>query len=281
MLPLITLCSLLAAGDSALLAGAVQEVATGFKFTEGPLWVEDQGLLFSDIPADTIYRADGGVFRRPSGKSNGLTLDREGRIIACEHGTRAVTRMEKDGSVETIADQYDGKKFNSPNDVVLRSKGDIFFTDPPYGLEGRPAELGFSGVYRIDPDGSVTVLDKSMTHPNGLAFTLDEKTLYVGDSHNGFIRVYSVTPEGTLENGRTFCDVPSPDGMKTDETGRLWTTAADGVRVYEPDGSLCGTVEFPRQPTNCAFGEQDAMTLYVTAREAVYKVRTRVKGLRP
>lgn len=266
-------------GIEELVLTPAELVAEDFQFTEGPLWLPGEGFVFSDIPADTIYRADKNVFRKPSGKSNGLALDKENRLVACEHWNRRVTRTEKDGTITVLADSYQGKKFNSPNDLVVRSDGCIYFTDPPYGLEGREPELDFSGVYLIDPKGGISLLFDEWKHPNGVALSPDEKRLYVGDSGAGLINVFDVNPDGTITNGRLFAEVPGPDGMKVDEEGRLWTTARDGVRVYTPDGAHVGTVAFPQVPANCAFGGDDGKMLLVTARTGVYKVQCAAKGL--
>lgn len=281
MISLVVWSTLIVQPSEELVTGPVETIAEGFQFTEGPVWLPSGILLFSDIPADTIYRADKTVFRKPSGKSNGLTLDGEGRLIACEHWNRRVTRADKDGGITVVADRYDGKKLNSPNDVVVRSDGTVFFTDPPYGLEGRQAELAFRGVYAVSPDGRIRLLTDEFKTPNGLAFSPDEKTLYIGDSGEGFVRAYDVAKDGTLTNGRLFCRIPVPDGMKVDNRGRLWCTAEDGVRVFDPTGEHVGTVAFPQPPANCAFGDEDGKTLYVTARTGVYKVRCAVEGLRP
>lgn len=281
MISLLALSAFVAGASEELVTGPVETVADGFQFTEGPVWLPSGVLIFSDIPADTIYRGDKTVFRKPSGKSNGLTLDRQGRLIACEHWNRRVTRTEKDGRVTVVADTYDGKKLNSPNDAVVRSDGTIFFTDPPYGLEGREAELPFRGVYAISPAGELRLLTDEFKTPNGLAFSPDEKTLYIGDSGEGLVRAYDVAKDGALANGRLLCKLPVPDGMKVDEHGRLWCTADDGVRVFAPTGEHVGTVAFPQPPANCAFGDEDGKTLYVTARSGVYKVRCAVPGLRP
>lgn len=279
---LFMLSALCCGAEDALTVGPVEAVATGFQFSEGPVWLPGTGLVFSDIPADTIYKTDRTEFRKPSGKSNGLTADREGRLIACEHLNRRVTRTEKDGTVTVLAEQYLGRKLNSPNDVVVRSDGTIFFTDPPYGLEGREAELPFTGVYCITPEGELRLLSVYFRNPNGLAFSPDEKTLYIADSGEGFIEAFDIGKDGILRNARLFCkDIVSPDGMKVDADGRVWTTAQDGVRVYRPNGELVATIPFPEQPANCAFGDEDAKTLYVTARHGLYKVRCTVKGLRP
>jgi gluconolactonase len=282
MIALLIASAMCCGAEGDLVAGPVETVAVGFEFLEGPLWLPGTGWIFSDIPADTIYKADKTVFRKPSGKSNGLTVDREGRLIACEHWNRRVTRTEKDGTVTVLADQYLGRKLNSPNDVVVRSDGMIFFTDPPYGIEGREAELPFKGVYCITPEGEVKLVSVYFTSPNGLAFSPDEMTLYIADSGEGFIEAFDVGKGGVLRNARLFCkDIATPDGMKVDEAGRVWTTAQDGVRVYRPTGELIATIAFPEQPANCAFGDDDAKTLYVTARHGLYKVRCAAAGLRP
>lgn len=270
----------LGVGES-LTARPVEMVADGLKFTEGPVWLPGEGLIFSDIPADTIYRADKTVFRQPSGKSNGLALDTQGRLIACEHGNRRVTRTETDGTITVLADRYLGRKLNSPNDLVVRSDGTIFFSDPPYGLEKRERELPFNGVYAILPDGQIKLLSVYFKRPNGLALSPDEKTLYIGDSGGGFIQVFDVARDATLSNSRLLDEGVGPDGMKMDERGRLWTSAHDGIRVYTPDGTLLQTIAFPEQPANCGFGDEDGKTLYVTARHGLYKVRCTVAGLRP
>ena len=281
MIAFLLACLMIAAAEEELTTGPVETVGTGFQFTEGPLWLPGAGLLFSDIPADTIFKADKTEFRKPSGKSNGLTLDPQGRLIACEHGNRRVTRTEPDGTITVLADRYLGRKLNSPNDVVVRSDGRVFFTDPPYGIEGRERELPFSGVYAIEPDGTLTLLSVYFKYPNGLALSPDEKTLYVGDAQAGFVEAFDVAPDGSLGNGRTLCKDVGPDGMKMDEQGRLWIAAKDGIRVYRPDGYHAGTIRFPEQPANCTFGDEDGQTLYVTARHGVYKVRCAVKGIRP
>ncbi|MCP4638899.1 MAG: SMP-30/gluconolactonase/LRE family protein [bacterium] len=268
-------------GGAGLTEGSVEMVAEGFRFTEGPVWLAKEGLLFTDIPADTIYRKDKSVYRSPSGKANGLTLDTKGCLIACEHWNRRVTRTDGKGTITVVAERFQGKRFNSPNDVVVRSDGYIYFTDPPYGLEGREAELDFSGVYLVTPDGTVRLQFSMHKRPNGLALSPDEKVLYLGDSASGFIDTFDVKKDGTLANPRLFAECPGPDGMKVDANGNLWTTAGDGVRVYSPDGVLLETIAFPRKPANCAFGDEDFKTLYVTARQGLYKVRCTVAGIRP
>jgi sugar lactone lactonase YvrE len=269
---------------------AVEKVAGGFQFTEGPVWVTDGYLLFSDIPADTIYEwrpgsASAEVFRRPSGHSNGLTLDRQGRLLACEHDRR-VSRTNVDGSVVALAERYQGRRLNSPNDIVSKSDGSIYFTDPPYGLprqeEGK--ELDFNGVYRLSPDGVLTLLDDSFERPNGLAFSPDERVLYVDDSNKGHIRAFDVQADGTLANGRVFAELVNPgaegvpDGMKVDVRGNVFCTGAGGIWVLDPAGERLGVIEVPEVPANLAWGDTDLKTLYITARTGLYRIRVRTGG---
>lgn len=273
-------------------SGDPEQLATGFEFTEGPVWHPDGYLLFSDIPASRIYtwRPDGAatVWREPSGNSNGLTLDRQGRLVACEHGNRRVSRTETDGSVVALADRYDGKRLNSPNDVVIKSDGTIYFTDPPYGIEppyGVESELReqpCNGVYRIR-DGEIELLLADFVRPNGLAFSPDETLLYIGDSRRRHVRALNVLPDGTLGSSRVIADMDhpqpgSPDGMKVDTEGHLYVAGATGVWVFEPDGTHLGVIVTPERPANCAWGDADGKTLYITARTSLYRVRVQVPG---
>ena len=263
-----------------------QQLATGFQFTEGPLWLPGQELLiFSDIPADTIYSGDSEVVRQPSGQSNGLTLDLEGRLITCEHANRRVTRTEADGSITVLAAQYEGNRLNSPNDVIVRSDGMIFFTDPPYGLpgmlDGPHAELDFSGVYAVMPGEDVQLLVDDFDKPNGLTLSPDESVLYIADTDGGHLRAFDVATDGSLSNDRHFYDLPTPDGIKTDTEGRIWATAGDGVHVISPEGERITIIAFPEVPANLCFGGSDGGVLYVTARNSVYAVDTTVEGIRP
>jgi gluconolactonase len=261
--------------------GPVETVAEGFLFSEGPVWLTTGELVFSDIPADTIFRTDKSEFRKPSGKSNGLTLDHEGRLIACEHWNRRVTRTEKDGTITVLAETYDSKKLNSPNDVIVRADGTVYFTDPPYGLEGREQEQPCQGVYMIAPDGTLTLLADDFIKPNGIGLSPDEKTLYVADTEGLCIRAFDVAEDGSVSNGRMFCELPYPDGMAIDNRGYVWCTAEDGVRVFTPSGELVHTVIAPQAPANCAFGDEDGKTLYITARTGLYKVRVVTPGMLP
>jgi sugar lactone lactonase YvrE len=268
----------------------VEKVAGGFQFTEGPVWDPHGFLLFSDIPANIIYKwtpgaSEAEVYRTPSGHSNGLTLDRAGRLLACEHD-RQVSRTERDGTIGTLADRYRGKRLNSPNDIVVRSDGSIYFTDPPYGLprqeEGK--ELDFNGVYRLVPDGTLTLLDDSIVRPNGLAFSPDERTLYVDDSAGMHIRAFDVRPDGTLANGRLFAELKEagkegvPDGMKVDVRGNVFCTGPGGIWIFSPGGELLGKIETPEVPANLAWGDADLKTLYITARTGLYRVRVQTGG---
>jgi gluconolactonase len=272
-----------------ILAGEPEQIATGFKFTEGPVWHPDGYLLFSDIPANRIIKwmPDGKpeTFRHPSGNSNGLTYDRQGRLIACEHGNRRVSRTEPDGTITVLANQYQGKRLNSPNDAVVKSDGNIYFTDPPYGVDEEARELDFQGVYRIAPDGTLTMLIDDFDRPNGLAFSPDEKTLYIDDSARRHVRAFNVLEDGTLANGRVLVDMAIaepgvPDGMKVDTKGNLYVTGAGGTWVVSPTGKHLGTIVTPELPANCAFGDSDNKTLYITARTSVYRVRLKTEGVK-
>lgn len=286
----------------------MEKLGTGFLFTEGPIWMRDGSLVFSDIPANTMYRRtpDGNiaVFRKPSGfsgpewpqgafvGSNGLTLDHQGRLVICEHGNHRVTRLEPDGSLTVLAHQFDGKRLNSPNDLVYHSSGALYFTDPPYGLVGQdndPAkELDYNGVFRL-ADGKLQLVYRDLTRPNGLAFTPDEKVLYVGNSDPArkiWMR-FDVQPDGSLANGSVFFDATSlagsgvPDGMKLDVEGNLYCTGPGGILVLTPEGKHLGTIAPPEQPANLHWGEDDAQTLYITARTSLYRIRLAAKGIRP
>jgi len=269
----------------------LEKVAGGFQFTEGPVWNRKGYLLFSDIPANRIYRwtPDGKVtfFREPSGHSNGLTFDRQGRLLACEHGNRRVSRTEKDGRMVTRADAYEGKRLNSPNDIVVKSDGSIYFTDPPYGIQPKDQELPFQGVYRLSPKGKLTLLVQDFDRPNGLAFSPDEKVLYIADSSgHRHIRAFNVRPDGTLEGGRIFAELKAeaegvPDGMKVDSRGHVYSTGPGGIWVFDPTGRLLGLIKTPEVPANCAWGDADGKTLYITAVTSVYRIRMKVAGMRP
>ena len=272
----------------------VEHLAAGFGFTEGPLWRGDH-LLLSDIPKNRIIRYQGAeegpvltTFRYPAGNPNGMTLDVEGRLLVCEHSNRRVSRTEVDGAISVLADRYQGRRLNSPNDVVVRSDGSTYFTDPPFGLAGRTQgkELDFQGVFRISPDGeTMTLLVADMELPNGLAFSPDEKSLYIADSAKRHIRAFSVEADGTLTGGDVFAEVVSeeqgvPDGMKVDVEGNIYCAGPGGVWVFDDVGTLLGRIPVPDVPANCAWGDDDRMGLYVTARSGLYRVRLSIPGIR-
>jgi sugar lactone lactonase YvrE len=274
MVSSLVLAVVVAAQGVSIMVGPVEMVNGGYKFTEGPLWTP-QGLLFSDLRGDTIHRGDGTVFRHPSGKANGLGLDQAGRLIACEHNNRRLSATEPGGNIVTLADNFEGKKFNSPNDLDFRSDGTIYFTDPPYGLGDKPSDLGYNGVFMLSPAGKVTLLHKEMNRPNGIALSKDEKILYVADSEDNLILAFDVAPDGTASNARKFADCPGPDGIEIGPQGELWAAAKDGVRVYLTEGAGAGmallTVPCPEQPANLTLGGEDGKTLYLTARTGLYK----------
>jgi gluconolactonase len=269
----------------------METVATGFKFIEGPVWfLKGHYLLFSDIPANRIYKltAEGQVttFRYPSGNSNGLTHDPSGHLIACEQGNRRVTRTETDGSISVLAEKFQGRRLNSPNDVVVKSDGAVYFTDPPYGITIDRQEQEIQGVYRLSPDGKgLAVVADDFVMPNGLAFSPDEKRLYINDSSKRrHIRVFNVMADGTLDNGTIFHEMKVrepgvPDGMKVDLDGRVYCTGPGGIWVFDKSGVHLGTIRTPEQPCNCAWGEEDLKSLYITANTSVYRIRVCCPGI--
>ncbi|MEG4147269.1 SMP-30/gluconolactonase/LRE family protein [Microcoleus sp. Pol12B5] len=268
----------------------LEKVAGNFQFIEGPIWHPGGFLLFSDIPANIIYKLASNqqveVFRRPSGKANGNTLDKENRLLTAEHENRRVSRTEKDGKVITLADRYEGKRLNSPNDLVVKSDGSIYFTDPSYGVSKDQEELGFYGVYRLASDGKLTLLVKDLVLPNGIAFSPDEQKLYVNNSEAGYIAVFDVKPDETVTNERLFADLKDasqggvPDGLKVDLEGNIYSTGPGGVWILSPDGKLLGKISVPETATNLAWGESDRKTLYITANTSLYRIRLKIAGVR-
>jgi len=269
-----------------------EQIAAGLTFTEGPLWYGNY-LLFSDIPQNRIVKlsllSNGPeitTFRSPSGNSNGLTLDKSRRLIACEHGTRRVTRTETDGSIKILAERYQGNRLNSPNDVVVRSDGSVYFTDPSFGLGTPPAwkEIAFNGVFRVAPDGELVLLADDFDLPNGIAFSPDESVLYVNDTSQGHIRAFDVNEEGDISNGRVLIElkgkeVGRPDGMKVDRQGNVYCTGPGGIWIAQPDGRALGRVLMSEQPANFAWGDYDWQTLYITARTGIYRMRMLTPGI--
>jgi gluconolactonase len=287
---------------------SIEKLAGGFIFTEGPVWVPEGYLLFSDPNANTIYRwtADGqvSVFRTKSGYSgldvgeygqpgsNGITLDPEGRVTINEHGNRRVVRLEKNGVVTVLADLYQGKRLNSPNDLVYRKDGTLFFTDPPFGLpkafDDTRKELSFSGVYSLK-DGRLSLAASDLTGPNGLAFSPDERYLYVTnwDPKKKVVMRYRANADGTLTNGEVFFDMTDApgedalDGIKVDVRGNLYVSGPGGLWILSPEGRHLGTVIAPEHPHNLAWGDADGRTLYLTAQTGLYRVRFKIEGIRP
>ena len=272
----------------------VERLATGCRFTEGPLWnVIGNFLIFSDIPANTIRKWDATsgmtVFRKPSGKSNGLTYDKGGHLIACEHANRRVSRTTADGDVLTIASHYQGKRLNSPNDVVVKSDGSIYFTDPPYGLRSASGpesekELDFHGVYRLSPDAeTLTLLIDDFDRPNGLCFSPDEAILYINDTTRMHIRAFDVQPDGTLANDRIFAeekgDNGKPDGMKVDRRGNVYLTGPNGIWIFAPDGTHLGIIRVPERTANLAWGGEQWKSLFITASTSLYRVECKIAGV--
>lgn len=264
-------------------------IATGFGFTEGPVWHPDGYLLFSDIPASIIYKWTPGGTPQPSvthsRNANGLTYDRQRRLVACEHGGRQVSRMDENGLMTTVVNNYEGMRLNSPNDLVVHSSGAIYFTDPPYGIDPDPGELGIRGVYRVNPDGGITLLVSDFVRPNGLAFSPDESILYVDDSRRRHIRAFDVGADGSLTHDRVFVDmnapvVGNPDGMKVDTQGNVYCAGAGGLWVMDPEGGHLGTIKLPELPANLAFGGPDHRTIYLTARTSLYRIQANIPGLR-
>ncbi|GAA2824002.1 SMP-30/gluconolactonase/LRE family protein [Crossiella cryophila] len=266
----------------------------GGRWLEGPAYFPaGRYLVFSDIPNDRMLRWDEttgavGVFRQPANYSNGHTVDRRGRLVSCEQGARRVTRTEFDGSITVLADQWQGRKLNSPNDIVERADGSLWFTDPSYGIdsdyEGNRAESETDGchVYRLDPDGAVTRVADDFVRPNGLAFSADERTLYIVDTRGRHIRRFTVRDNGTLAGGEVFadCGAGNPDGIRLDELGRVWLAAGDGLHCFDPDGTLLGKLRVPEVCANLTFGGPKRNHLYICATSSVYSIRVNFNGAR-
>lgn len=285
----------------------IEVLASGFEWTEGPLWVKDSSyLLFSDIPNNRIMKWREGeeatVFMQPSGYtgvydygyepgSNGLLLDSEKQLVICEHGDRRISALTTDGGKKTLVDSYQGKRLNSPNDAVYKSNGDLYFTDPPYGLpeqfEDSRRELAFCGVYRLTAEGKVVLLTSEMTRPNGIAFSPDEKILYVAQSDpaQAIWKAFEVKPDGTLGKSRVFYDATAdaktlpglPDGMKVDKDGNLWAAGPGGINIFNTQGNLLGRISTGGRVSNCAWGE-DGSVLYFTADDDLCRIQTKTLG---
>jgi gluconolactonase len=282
----------------------VEKLAEGFTFSEGPLWRPNGVLWFSDVIGNVTrqWSPDGRVIEllRPGGYDgnglppggyigpNGCTAGQDGSVVLCQHGNRRIVSIDRQMQISTVVDNFEGNKLNSPNDLVYRSDGTLYFTDPPYGLpladQDPHKELPFNGVFKFK-DGKLRLLIDDMTRPNGLAFSPDEQTLYVANSDDNYRiwRSYDVNDDGTLANGRVFADVSAepeeglPDGMKIDSRGNLWATGPGGIWVFTPQGQHLGTIKPPEQPANCAWGD-DGTTLYITAVTGLYRIKTSVRG---
>lgn len=271
----------------------IENIGDGFQFTEGPVWSPKGYLLFTDIPANRIYKwsPEGPVevYMEPTGNANGLMFDRNGDLIMCQHSLRQIARDNKAGGFETICDNFAGKRFNSPNDLSIRSDGIIYFTDPPYGLEkgaDDPAkELSFLGVFMYKK-GEVYLIDSTLSMPNGIILSPNEKYLYVANSNRQtgekqWVR-YKVKKDGNVKDRELFADASKieerggPDGMTVDNDGNLYVTGPGGVLVYDPSGTWLGSIKFPEVPANCCFGGPEGRTLFATARTSVYKIKLNV-----
>ncbi|WP_197093516.1 SMP-30/gluconolactonase/LRE family protein [Nonomuraea sp. SBT364] len=278
------------AGDSWL-----ERLHTGARWAEGPVYVPaGRFLAWSDIPNDRMLRWDEmsgavGPFRQPAGYTNGNTLDREGRLISCQQGARQVVRTEHDGSITVLADRWQGRRLNSPNDAVVRSDGSIWFTDPSYGItsdyEGVRAEQEIDGchVYRVDPvTGEVRIVAGDFERPNGLAFSLDERRLYVADTRRRHLRVFGVHDDGTLSGGEVFAEGDGGyDGMRLDDTGRVWAAAGKAVHCYDADGTALGRLRVPEDVANLVFGGLKRNRLFIAATSSIYSLMLNVTGARP
>lgn len=280
----------------------IEVLATGFNWSEGPVW-KDGEIVFSDVPENTVFGWKEGettarVVLKPSGSlsgdgqgSNGLAVDKNGSLILCQHGERRIARLEKDGTFTALADHYQGKKFNSPNDLVIAKDGTIFFTDPPYGMKkGTPQDAPYHGVYRLGTDGKVSLAIEDIRWPNGIALSPDQKTLYIAVSDKDASRVmaYDVKPDGSTGNGRVLFNAQplksaerkgGCDGMKVDTQGNIWTTGPGGVLVISPEGKHLGSILTGQNTGNCAWGGPERDTIYITADMFLVRVKTLAKGL--
>jgi gluconolactonase len=262
--------------------GPVERLWSGFQFVEGPVWKDGIGLLFSDIYPSTIYRWSPGdstmaIYLKPSDSSNGLTLDHQGNLILTQMQKRRIARQEPDGSIMPLVSTYNGKRFNSPNDIVVSSSGAVFFTDPDFNVPpGQARELSFKGVFRLSPSGTLQVIDSTFDKPNGICFSPDESRLYVNESAQHKIYVWNVVNDSTFTDKRLFYTIPQTgyaDGMKVDPSGNVYCAGPGGIWVVSPTGTYLTLISTPETPTNCAWGDADRKTLYITAQTGVYRIR--------
>lgn len=261
----------------------LQKVAAGLTFTEGPVWSHEGFLYFSDIPSNRILKFTPGKgvtpFREDSNGANGNALDAEGRLYTCEGHARRVTRTDRKGRIEVLAERYQGKRLNEPNDIVVRKDGNVYFTDPAFGTSNDQRELDFYGVYRVTPKRQLELIAKPKGRPNGIALSPNGRILYVSNSDERNIRAYDLSRSGEASNERIVISGIEgvPDGLRTDEDGNLYLAAKE-LFIYSPEGKKIDEIRFAETPSNCAFGDEDLQSLYVTARSAVYRVRLKVKG---
>jgi len=261
----------------------IDKLEGGFRFTEGPVWSREGFLLFSDVPNNKILKYVPGErslpFRDDSQGANGNTLDSQGRLYTCESKSRRVTRTDKKGNIEILADKWEGKRLNAPNDIVVRRDGHVFFTDPAFGNQADTRELNFFGIYHITPKGQMNLIAKPPGRPNGIALSPNGRILYVADSDERKVRAYDLGRNGEVSNERvqiSGIDGP-PDGIRVDEKGNIYVTA-NGLAIYSPQGKPLATIPMPETPRNCAFGDPDFQTLYITALTSLYRIRLDVKG---
>jgi gluconolactonase len=261
----------------------IDRVAGGFRFTEGPVWSREGFLLFSDVPNNQILQYAPGekpaIFRENSNGANGNAFDAQGRFYTCESRTRRVVRSDKKGNLQVLADKWEGKRLNAPNDIVVRKDGHVYFTDPAFGNQQDTRELDFYGVYHITPKGELRLVAKPAGRPNGIALSPNGRVLYVANSDEHSVRAYDMDHNGEASNERVVISGVKgvPDGVRVDEKGNIYV-AAQAVAVYDSQGKLTETIELSEKPANCAFGDSDLQTLYITARTALYRVRRNVKG---
>lgn len=288
LIPFIAVLSYSCTSENTPYKSEAITVTLGFLFTEGPLWHHDGFLLFSDIPADKIYKWSPGdtvskAYLQPSGNSNGLAMGLDGNLILAQHSGK-ISLLKDDGTLETLVTSYQKKRLNSPNDLVIRSDGQIYFTDPPFGVSSEERELDFSGVYRLDIEGNLTLIYQDFELPNGIAFSPDKSKLYVNDSRTGQVVRFDVLADGSVTNMIVFADIGSfgdlggADGMVTDEEGNLFTTGPNGLIVFDADGKQIHQKRFDVQITNLAWGGENKNDLYITSSNQVFKIETNISG---
>lgn len=264
-----------------LLDGKVQLIQDGYEFSEGPLWLPDEEKwIFSDVLADTLYDSNNERHLKPSKKINGLNMDAQKRVVACQSQTHSIVRLERNGKITILASHFAGKPLNSTNDLVVRADGVIFFTDPNPAEQGFESSLGYSGVYALWPEqGKIKLLTKELRYPNGIGLSPDGKTLYVSDTCDTAIWAYALDDDDSISATKKLCSVELPDGLAVDEDGCIWSTNSTGIAVFSDKGELLESIKTTMMPTNCAFGGPEDSTLLITARKRIYRIETTVRGL--